>query len=55
MVANGVLRPSDQDAVRGELRRLRGRTAFPVLFGGVVEEGQLTLSGFVGTRSTVLP
>lgn len=51
---NDTLRPSDTDAIRAELRDLRRQTDFPVLFGGTVEGGHLTLSGFVGTRSTIL-
>ncbi|MFZ2173423.1 MAG: LuxR C-terminal-related transcriptional regulator [Rhodococcus sp. (in: high G+C Gram-positive bacteria)] len=49
-----TFRPSDQDALRAELRSLRQKTALPVLFGGTVEGSTLTLSGFVGTRSTIL-
>lgn len=48
------LRPSDRDALQAELRTLKAATPFPVLFGGTVEHGNLTLSGFVGTRSTIL-
>ncbi|MGW6374653.1 response regulator transcription factor [Rhodococcus sp. NPDC055112] len=51
---NDVMRPSDEDALRGELRLLRGRTPFSVLFAGAVENGRMRLSGFAGTRSAVL-
>ncbi|PTR38130.1 regulatory LuxR family protein [Rhodococcus sp. OK611] len=54
VLMNDVMRPSDEDALRGELRLLRGRTAFPVLFAGAVENGRMRLSGFAGTRSAVL-
>ncbi|MFG1782261.1 response regulator transcription factor [Rhodococcus oryzae] len=51
---NDVMRPSDEDALRCELRLLRGRTPFSVLFAGAVENGRMRLSGFAGTRSAVL-
>lgn len=54
VLMNDVMRPSDEDALRGELRLLRGRTSFPVLFAGAVENGRMRLSGFAGTRSAVL-
>ncbi|MGV9825893.1 LuxR C-terminal-related transcriptional regulator [Gordonia sp. NPDC003429] len=47
-------RPRDADAVRAELRRGFRATGLPVLFGGVVAGGDLVLSGFVGTRSSIL-
>ncbi|MEE2030980.1 helix-turn-helix transcriptional regulator [Rhodococcus chondri] len=49
-----LLRPSDVDALRAELRALRSSTDLPVLFGGTVHGPDLVLSGFVGTRSRVL-
>ncbi|MDV6264656.1 helix-turn-helix transcriptional regulator [Rhodococcoides yunnanense] len=51
---NDTVRPSDADAVRAELRHLGKQTGFPVMFGGTIERGRLTLSGFIGTRSTIL-
>ncbi|MGW0040117.1 response regulator transcription factor [Rhodococcus sp. NPDC003348] len=51
---NEVLRPSDEDALRAELRALSTSSAFPVLFGGAVAEGAMLLSGFAGTRSSIL-
>jgi LuxR family transcriptional regulator, regulator of acetate metabolism len=51
---NDVLRPSDEDALRAELRALSSSGAFPVLFGGAVTDGAMRLSGFAGTRSTIL-
>lgn len=51
---DGVLRPSDGDALRSELRALSTSTAFPVLFGGAVSGGRMLLSGFAGTRSRIL-
>ncbi|GAA4482246.1 LuxR C-terminal-related transcriptional regulator [Rhodococcus olei] len=52
--SNDLLRPSDEDALRAELRALSTSTAFPVLFGGAVAGGVMLLSGFAGTRSRIL-
>ncbi len=52
--SNELLRPSDDDALRSELRALSTSTAFPVLFGGAVSGGAMLLSGFAGTRSRIL-
>ncbi|EEN89878.1 LuxR C-terminal-related transcriptional regulator [Rhodococcus erythropolis] len=49
-----VLRPSDDDALRAELRRLHPKTELPVLFGGCVSDRSLTITGHVGTRSNIL-
>ncbi|MBT2265349.1 helix-turn-helix transcriptional regulator [Rhodococcus erythropolis] len=49
-----VLRPSDDDALRAELRRLHPKTELPVLFGGCVGDRSLTITGHVGTRSNIL-
>lgn len=49
-----TLRPSDEDALRSELRFLRSSVGLPVLFGGTVSGGHMRLSGFVGTRGTIL-
>ncbi|PTR24804.1 regulatory LuxR family protein [Rhodococcus sp. OK519] len=49
-----TLRPSDEDAIRAELRYLRTSTTLPVLFGGMVDGPSLRLSGFVGTRGPML-
>jgi DNA-binding NarL/FixJ family response regulator len=49
-----TLRPSDQDAIHAELRKLGRSASFPVLFGGMVDRGDLKLSGLVGTRSQIL-
>lgn len=51
---NRVLRPSDDDALRAELRRLHPKTELPVLFGGCVSDRSLTITGHVGTRSNIL-
>ncbi len=49
-----TLRPSDEDAIRAELRNLRTSTSLPVLFGGMADGPSMRLSGFVGTRGTLL-
>ncbi|MGO4201077.1 response regulator transcription factor [Rhodococcus sp. TAF43] len=49
-----ILRPSDEDAIRAELRYLRTSTTLPVLFGGLVAGPGVRLSGFVGTRGAML-
>ncbi|MDH6677071.1 DNA-binding CsgD family transcriptional regulator [Rhodococcus sp. LBL1] len=49
-----TLRPSDEDAIRAELRYLRTSTSLPVLFGGMVDGPSMRLSGFVGTRGAML-
>lgn len=49
-----LLRPSDVDALRAELRTLGQRTGVPLLFGGTVHGVDLVLSGFVGTRGRAL-
>lgn len=51
---NETMRPSDDDALSGELRALRASTPFPVLFAGSVVSQRLLLSGFAGTRSRTL-
>ncbi|CRK50740.1 LuxR family transcriptional regulator [Rhodococcus sp. RD6.2] len=51
---NDVLRPSDEDALRAELRALSAGSAFPVLFGGAVSGGSMLLTGFAGTRTRML-
>ncbi len=50
----GKLRPSDDDALRAQLRLLQISTGLPVLFGGAVHGHDMILSGFVGTRSNIL-
>lgn len=47
-------RPDDRDALRAQLRTVGRGTELPVLFGGIVDTRGAVLSGFVGTRSTVL-
>ncbi|WP_067824019.1 helix-turn-helix transcriptional regulator [Nocardia inohanensis] len=49
--SHGLLRPSDGDALRAELRKLAGVSKMPVVFGGAVQDGTLVLSEFVGTRT----
>ncbi|MGV9713302.1 LuxR C-terminal-related transcriptional regulator [Gordonia sp. NPDC003424] len=49
-----TMRPDDADAVRAELRQSGRVTGLPVLFGGLIDDGDLVLSGFVGTRSSIL-
>lgn len=51
---NEVLRPSDDDALGAQLRRLHAQTELPVLFGGCVSGSSLTITGCVGTRSNIL-
>ncbi|MEV6770129.1 LuxR C-terminal-related transcriptional regulator [Nocardia sp. NPDC051030] len=46
-----LLRPSDADALRAELRTIATASQLPVVFGGTVHEGTLILSEFVGTRT----
>eukprot|EP01133_Synstelium_polycarpum_P022549 gene22549-27051_t len=50
----GTWRPSDDDALRAELRRLHPKTELPVRFGGCVSDRSLTITGHVGTRSNIL-
>lgn len=50
----GKLRPSDDDALRAQLRLLQISTGLPVLFGGAVHGHDMILSGFIGTRSNIL-
>lgn len=46
-----MLRPSDADLLRAELRRVAAEGRVPVLFGGEVHGDALLLSEFVGTRT----
>ncbi|ABG99135.1 probable transcriptional regulator, LuxR family protein (plasmid) [Rhodococcus jostii RHA1] len=52
--AFAVLRPRDEDALRGELRTIAARGAAPVVFAGEVQDDILQLSEFMGTRTTGL-
>ncbi|GAB18824.1 putative LuxR family transcriptional regulator [Gordonia effusa NBRC 100432] len=54
MIESDLMRPNDVDAVRGELREAGRLTGLPVLFGGLVVDDRLTLSGFIGTRGAQL-
>ena len=49
-----LLRPSDVDTLRAELRSLKQVTDLPILFGGTVDGADLVLSGYVGTRGRFL-
>lgn len=49
-MSGGVLRPSDVDMLRAELRNLGAATGLPILFGGAVDGADLVLTGHVGTR-----
>ena len=49
-----LLRPSDVDTLRAELRSLKLSTGLPILFGGAVDGADLVLSGYVGTRGRFL-
>ncbi|GAA2724896.1 helix-turn-helix transcriptional regulator [Actinocorallia aurantiaca] len=49
-----LLRPSDTDAYRQALRLLRTRSGLPIAFGGRVLDGVLTLSEFLGVRTSGL-
>ncbi|MEC3916268.1 helix-turn-helix transcriptional regulator [Nocardia sp. CDC160] len=51
---DGLLRPSDGDALRAELRALAAVSNLPVIFGGAVHAGTLVLSEFVGTRTNAM-
>ncbi|WP_106400182.1 helix-turn-helix transcriptional regulator [Actinocorallia populi] len=51
---DGLLRPDDGDAYRQELRLLRDRSGLPVVFGGQVLDGNLTLAQFLGVRTSGL-
>ncbi|MEC3952597.1 LuxR C-terminal-related transcriptional regulator [Nocardia sp. CDC153] len=51
---DGLLRPSDGDALRAELRALAAVSDLPVVFGGAVHAGTLVLSEFVGTRTNAM-
>lgn len=49
-----VLRPSDADAFRNAVREVRQHTGVPVVFGGQVNDGVLSLSEFLGLRTSGL-
>jgi DNA-binding CsgD family transcriptional regulator len=49
-----LLRPRDADALRAELRHVSGAAAVPVVFGGEVNQGVLSLTEFFGTRTNGL-
>ncbi|MGB8406832.1 MAG: LuxR C-terminal-related transcriptional regulator [Mycobacterium sp.] len=49
-----LLRPSDTDAVRAELRRIGTEGEVPVMFGGEVHDDVLLLTEFYGTRTSRL-
>ncbi len=49
-----LLRPRDADALRAELRRVANVSRMPVVFGGPVDKGTLTLSEFFGTRTNAM-
>ncbi|MFE9444477.1 LuxR C-terminal-related transcriptional regulator [Streptomyces sp. NPDC006602] len=49
-----LLRPDDGDALRQVLRQAHDRSGIPVLFGGQVENTQLSLSQFIGVRTAGL-
>ncbi len=49
-----VFRPRDSDALRAELRQVAAVSGMPVVFGGQVDEGTLTLSEFLGTRTSAM-
>lgn len=49
-----VLRPSDADALRAELRRVAAASGMSVVFGGQVHSGTLQLSEFLGTRTSAM-
>lgn len=51
---DGLLRPDDGDAYRQALRLLRDRSGLPVIFGGQVLDGNLTLAQFLGVRTSGL-
>lgn len=54
MTAADLLRPRDADALRSELRRVAAASGMPVVFGGEVSDGLLTLSEFFGTRTVAM-
>ncbi|WLW50407.1 helix-turn-helix transcriptional regulator [Streptomyces sp. YU58] len=49
-----LLRPDDGDALRQALRQVHDRSGIPLLFGGQVENTQLSLSQFIGVRTAGL-
>ncbi|MDX3799802.1 LuxR C-terminal-related transcriptional regulator [Streptomyces sp. AK04-3B] len=51
---DALLRPDDRDAIRQALRQVHDRSDIPVLFGGQVENGLLSLSQFIGVRTAGL-
>ncbi|MEO3788281.1 LuxR C-terminal-related transcriptional regulator [Actinocorallia sp. B10E7] len=51
---DGLLRPDDADAYRQALRLLRARSGLPIAFGGRVLDGVLTLTEFLGVRTSGL-
>jgi DNA-binding CsgD family transcriptional regulator len=46
-----LLRPSDADALRAELRHVAATSGLPIAFGGEVHEDTLLLTEFFGTRT----
>lgn len=48
------LRPSDGDAVHAALRALRARSSMPVVFAGEFDGDAVTLSRFIGARTTAM-
>ncbi|GAB3300094.1 LuxR C-terminal-related transcriptional regulator [Parasphingorhabdus pacifica] len=51
---DAVLRPNDADAFRNAVREVRRYAEAPVAFGGQVSDGILSLSEFLGVRTTGL-
>lgn len=49
-----VLRPDDRDLLRSSLRRLAGQARVGILFAGLVEDGALTITEFIGTTTNSL-
>lgn len=54
MTAADLLRPRDVDALRAQLRQVAAESGMPVVFGGEVRGGLLTLSEFFGTRTVAM-
>lgn len=46
-----VLRPDDRDLLRASLRTLAARAQIGILFAGLVEDGALTITEFIGTST----
>lgn len=53
-MSTSITTESDADIVAQAVRELARRTRFPVAFGGLLEDGEVTVTTFVGTRTRSL-